>query len=178
MCSTVNGICAAWIEDHPRCYPALMQPEQRIIANWIERTRERLGWSYAEWARRAGIKAGTTITRALKDDYDSITSVQTLHALAKAADEPSILDFLSGKSDVAEPTLPIPNEETLSALLAAVLPLARRGRQSEQSLQVVAAALARGLEILGDQAPTGDNAGALGAAARGAVARFRDLTQQ
>ena len=102
-----------------------MQPEQKIIAEWIEATRERTGLSYPEWAKRADLGAATTLTRALKDDYQSVTSVKTLHALAQAAGVPSILDFLRGQVGGVPPQAGRPNEEALASLLAAVLPLAR-----------------------------------------------------
>lgn len=161
--------------DSVRGYYACVQPEQRIIADWIERTRNRLGWSYKKWAEKAGIGAATTLTRALKDDYQSVTSVKTLHDLARAAGERSILDFLAEQESGS--TVPVPSEEALAGLLSAVLPLASRGRTTAQSLRVVAAALQHGLELLGDRSAT-DDAGALDVAARGAVSRFRDLTQQ
>jgi hypothetical protein len=153
-----------------------MQPEQKIIASWIERTAKDKGWSLGEWARRAELGAETTVTRAVKDDYPSVTTVKTLHALAKAAGQPSVLDFLTETDQRSETK--VPSEETLAALLAVVLPLAPKGRQSAQSMRVVASALAHGLELLGDQSANHDNASALGVAARGAVARLRDLTRQ
>lgn len=159
------------------CYSAHMQPEQKIIAAWMERTRERLGWSYADWAKRAGIKAATTVTRAVKPDYESITTVRTLDLLAKAAGEPSVLDQLR-ESGANPASPPAPSVESIEALLGAVLPLMPRGRQTEQGLRVVSAALAHGLELLGNQPTTRDNEGALDVAARAAVSRFRDLTQQ
>jgi hypothetical protein len=153
-----------------------MQPEQKIIARWIERTAAAKGWALGDWAKRAGLGAETTVTRAVKDEYPSVTTVKTLHALARAAGERSVLDFLN--NDSAEAKTAPPSEETLAALLAVVLPLAPKGRQSAQSLRVVASALAHGLELLGDQSASSDNASALGVAARGAVARLRDLTRQ
>lgn len=156
-------------------YYDTVQPEQRIIADWIERTQERLGWSYAQWAEKAGLGAATTITRAIKDDYASVTSVKTLHALAHAAGEESVLDFMQAGQTVGAPQTVAPSADTLAALLAAVLPLARG--QSDRSMRVVAAALQHGLELLGDRHSTED-AAALGVAARGAVSRFRDLTRQ
>lgn len=162
------------------CYPSTMQPEQRIIAAWIKAVSERLGWSYAVWAKRADIGAATTITRALKDDYESVTSVKTLHALAKAAGERSILDLLEEQASGAERASEAtgPSVEAVEALLSAVLPLLPSGgRVTEQSLRAVSAALAHGLELLGDQRATNDS-GSLSVAARGAVSRFRDLTRQ
>lgn len=154
-----------------------MRPEQRIIADWIERVREKKKWSYAEWARKAGLGAATTVTRALTDDYKSVTSVPTLHELAVAAGEPSVLDFLQGGAAVAE-ARPVISEAALASLLAALLPLAPSGRATERSLRVLAAALQHGLQLLGDHASNPDNDAALEVAARGAVARFRDLLEQ
>jgi hypothetical protein len=161
------------------CYPAYVQPEQRIIADWIERTAKRLGWTYGRWAEEAKLGAATTITRALKDDYQSITSIKTLKALAEAAGEPSVLDFLAGGTTVDQPPqIVTPSAESLSMLLGAVLPLLPPGRQSARSLRVASAALAHGLELLGDQSANPDGEAGVGVAARAAVSRFRDLTQQ
>lgn len=76
---------------------ALMQPEQKIIAEWLTRMREHLGWTWKRWADAAEIGAPTTLSRAVKDDYESITGIQTLHGLARAAGVPSVLDFLAGQ---------------------------------------------------------------------------------
>lgn len=159
-----------------RCYTPFVQPEQRVIADWMIRTQERLGWSWAEWAKRAGIKAATTVTRAVKDDYASVTTVQTLDALAKAAGEPSVLDFLSGKSHV-EGSGTRPSVEALSALVGAIAPLLPRGKLTAESERVVAEALSHGLELLGSDAANPDPQ-AIEVAARGVMFRFRDLTRQ
>ncbi|WCT73955.1 S24 family peptidase [Sphingomonas naphthae] len=89
-------------------YLADMQPEQRIIAKWLETTRERLGWSWASWAEKAGLGAATTLTRAVKEDYASVTGIPTLHALAKAANIPSVLDFLASNLDASRVAPPEP----------------------------------------------------------------------
>lgn len=153
-----------------------MRPEQRIIADWIETTRAKKGWTYAEWARRAGLGADTTITRALKDKYASVTSVPTLHQLATAAEVPSILDFLSENADEEEKAAP--SEAALTGLLAALLPLAPKGQPTAQSMRVLALALQRGLELLGPDSGSHPSDEAVSVAARGAVARLRDLLQQ
>jgi hypothetical protein len=161
-----------------RCYRAPVQPEQKIIARWIERTKSRLGWSYQHWADQAGLGAATTITRALKEDYESVTSVKTLHALAAASGQRSILELLEAQADERDgQSAPPPSAESLATLLAALLPLLPRGRTTAQSLRVVAAALQHGLELLGDQSAS-QEPHLIAVAARGAVARFRDLTQQ
>lgn len=154
----------------------LMQDEQKVVAGWMRRVMDAKGWKAADWARAAGIKADTTISRALKDDYGSVTSIPTLHKLAQAADLPSVLDFLEGDQAASGETV-VPSEENLAALLAAIVPLARTGQQTEQSLRVLAAALRHGLELLGPSAATPLDQGSLSVAARAAVARLRDLQQ-
>ncbi len=67
--------------------------------------------------------------------------------------------------------------ENLAPLLAALLPLAPRGRLTDQSLTALSEALAYGLRLLGDQLATPASDGALAVAARGVVARFRELGQ-
>jgi hypothetical protein len=158
-----------------KCYRAAMQPEQKIIARWMSAIREKHGWSFAAWAEKARIGSATTLTRAMKPDYESITSVKTLHQLAEAAGERSILDFLADQTVGARvPAQTLPSVETLATLLAAVLPLAPAGRASDASLKALAEALRHGLELLGEQQAIADHS-ALGVASRGVIARFRDL---
>jgi hypothetical protein len=159
------------IENTPQCYPAYMQPEQKIIARWMERTRAKLGWSWAEWAKQAKIGAATTLTRAIKDDFQSVTKIETLHALAEAAGEPSVLDFLNGQ--IQRPARG-PAPEALAPILGALMPLVPTGRATDQSLQALAEALSYGLEMLGDQPAIAANEGEIRVAARAAVARFRE----
>jgi hypothetical protein len=158
-----------------------VQPEQQIIADWIKRTLQRNNWTAADWAKATGTgMAPTTITRAVDPDYASVTGTKTLHALARAAGVPSVLDFLE-TDQATTPAAPqppaVPSAESLSTLLAAVLPLAPRGRQTAESLRVVAAALESGLALLAEQIANGEDL-ALGVASRAAVTRFRALTQQ
>ena len=75
-----------------------MQPEQKIIANWIERTGKARGWSGEEWADRANVST-STVTRAVKDNYHSVTTVLTLDKLARAAG----VSFLSSVTGPAWP---------------------------------------------------------------------------
>lgn len=70
-----------------------MKPEQKIIAAWMLRIMEQNNWSAKDWADRAQISP-TTVSRAVKEDYQSVTSVSNLVRLAEAAGKPSILDFL------------------------------------------------------------------------------------
>lgn len=55
------------------------------IRAWMQATLEKTGWSVKDWAARAGV-APSTIFRALKDDYEFVTSSRTLSRLATAAD--------------------------------------------------------------------------------------------
>jgi transcriptional regulator with XRE-family HTH domain len=67
------------------------------------------------------------------------------------------------------------NADNLVPLLQALLPLAPSGRASEQSLRALAAALERGIELLGNRASTPASEDALAVAARGALSRFREI---
>lgn len=116
-----------------RCYLSGVKPEQRVIADWIERVRVKTGWTLGKWASEAGIKAATTVTRAVKDDYESVTTINTLHALARAAKVPSVLDFLEGSAVSVSGLKPV---------LAEVLPLGPKGRWSEQDVEHLVAAIA------------------------------------
>ncbi|KQN09805.1 hypothetical protein ASE85_02370 [Sphingobium sp. Leaf26] len=99
----------------PHNYRLHMLPEQRIIASWMRRIMDQKGWTPQTWANQAGF-AATNVTRAIKEDYESITTVRTLDKLAKAAGVPSVLDFLSGRS--AAPSL---NVHEVSGVLAELL---------------------------------------------------------
>jgi len=96
MCS----IATAYVQDadmQPHNYPLAMLPEQRIIAAWMRRVMQQKDWSAQEWAKQSGVTP-TNISRAVRDDYESITSIRTLDKLARAARVPSVLDFLAGTS--------------------------------------------------------------------------------
>lgn len=99
----------------PRDYCFPMLPEQRIVASWMLRVMEQTGWKAEEWAKRAKI-APTNISRAVKEDCKSITSIRTLDKLAKAASRPSVLDFLAGRTGA--PSL---NANEVSGVLAELL---------------------------------------------------------
>jgi len=145
---------------------------QRMLA------KHDLNWS--KWAELAQLGAPTTLSRAVGEDYKSVTSIPTLHALATSIGEPSVLDFLAGETTepAVKPAVVTPNADTLVGILAAILPLLPPGRQTERSLRVVAAALAHGLELLGDQTAKPTNQDVLGVAARGALSRFREMIEQ
>lgn len=113
-----------------------MQPEQRIIANWIERTGKARGWSGEEWADRAHVST-STVTRAVKDNYHSVTTVLTLDKLARAAGVPSVLDWLAADTPAI-----LPNGPTVRAILAGML----KGIPEELPVEERAELMARGLE--------------------------------
>ncbi|MFT9121468.1 MAG: XRE family transcriptional regulator [Zymomonas mobilis subsp. pomaceae] len=77
-----------------------MMKQQKIIADWLRSIRYKMGISWAELARKADIKAATTLSRAVDRNYSSIMSVRNLEAIAQAAEIPSILDFLTYQNKV------------------------------------------------------------------------------
>jgi hypothetical protein len=54
------------------------------IREWMKRVMRETGLSEPEWAKRAGVHK-STIYRAIKDDYEFVTSTRTLAKLARAA---------------------------------------------------------------------------------------------
>ncbi|MBG7616501.1 hypothetical protein IWC96_14580 [Brevundimonas sp. BAL450] len=61
-----------------------MDDVARIIREWMAEVMEKTGWSAAKWAREAKV-APSTVQKAVKDDYQFVTSYRTLSKLAKAA---------------------------------------------------------------------------------------------
>lgn len=61
-----------------------MKPEQRVVVGWMRRVLMLRGWTPEEWARRARVSP-TTITRAMRDSYDGVTSLTVLHKLASVS---------------------------------------------------------------------------------------------
>lgn len=149
-----------------QCYDFRVKPEQKVIANWIERVRARTGWSLGRWASEAKIGAATTLTRAVKEDYDSVTKIETLHALARAANVPSVLDFLEGDAFSVSGLKPV---------LADLLKLAPRGGWTEQDVEHLVQAIAYGLGLPEADPANPPSEGAYAVAARAAVARFLEL---
>lgn len=156
-----------------------VQPEQQIIVEWMARQLRRMRIRPQAWAERAGVYP-TTITRAMKPDYTSVTAIPTLDALARAAQVPSVLDFLAGQdvpasagSPSLEPAAPPLSEEDLAPLLAALLPLVPKGKLTESAVRDVAAALSYGLELLAVRPAKPATPDAIEVAVRGAVSRFR-----
>lgn len=123
-----------------RCYSDHVRAEQRIIAEWMRRQLDRLGWSGKEWAEKAGVNP-STVTRAMEDDYKSVTSMPTIDALARAAGTVSPLAFMEhnghGRGDV-------PSDDALAIILAKILPEDPRSPR----LPLLARRLGYGLAIL------------------------------
>lgn len=71
---------------------AAMNGPQQIRA-WLKETLEREGLTVEQWAVRAGVHK-STIFRAMKDDYEHVTSARTLRKLA---------DAVGGESPLALP---------------------------------------------------------------------------
>lgn len=57
------------------------------IRAWMEQTLGQTGWSVKRWATESGV-AASTIFRAMKPDYEFVTSSRTLSKLATAAGVP------------------------------------------------------------------------------------------
>jgi hypothetical protein len=103
----------------------------------MERQLARLRWKPERWAREAGL-APTTVTRAMAANYESVSSVHTLHVLARAAGVPSILDFLDGQATISVryPIITVMLAELLPAVGCVIdeTSLARLGEALAQSL--------------------------------------------
>jgi hypothetical protein len=162
-----------------QCISVAMQPEQQIIVDWMARQLRRMGIRPQAWAERAGVYP-TTITRAMKPDYTSVTAIPTLVALARAAQVPSVLDFLEAQdasgvtvARATAPPAPPLSEDDLAPLLAALLPLVPKGSLTESAVRDLAAALSYGLELLAVRPAKPATRDAIEVAVRGAVARFR-----
>lgn len=93
-----------------------IRQEQKIIVKWMRCQLDRLEWLPERWAREAGL-APTTVTRAMSDNYGSVSSVTTLNALARAAGIPSVIDFLDGQASLEVRDYPV-----VASTLERVLP--------------------------------------------------------
>ncbi|MCX7585044.1 LexA family protein [Phenylobacterium sp. 58.2.17] len=69
-----------------------MEPAE-IIRRWLNETAAALGLSHAAWAKKAGV-APSTVQRAVKPDYEFVTSSRTLAKLASVAgvSPPSVVE--------------------------------------------------------------------------------------
>lgn len=85
-------------------------PEQAAVVAWMTRVLDAKGWTAERWAREAAISP-STVTRAMKEDYPSTSSLPILHKLARAAGVVSPVDFLIG-------TASLPDAEAVENFLA------------------------------------------------------------
>lgn len=115
-----------------------MRMEQRAVVKWMNAQLRRMGIAPEQWAKRARVHP-STVTRARDDNYTSVTSIPTLHALAVAAGAPSVLDFLNDESGRAV----APDSAQIATVVRAVLE-----RDSTAAPERLAASIAYGLSLL------------------------------
>lgn len=150
------------------CYRSPMQPEQKVVARWLKRVAQAKGWNWSEWARAAGgMMKPSTLSRAVKEEYDSVTKIETLHALARAANVPSVLDFLDG--DAVSVT-------AMRAVLLDLLPLMPKRSWTQEDVDHFVEALVYGLGLSSSDPASAVSPDAYEVAANAAINRFRDLS--
>lgn len=147
-------------------YHAAMHPEQRIIANWMTRLMAKRGWTAQSWAEQAGTSP-TNISRAIKDDFTSLTTVRTLHQLAVAAKIPSVLDFLEDQDGS-----PAFNEEAAAGVISEILRRAPKGGWKESDAPRLARTIGYGLQLPAGGPAKTPSKDAVDVAARAAVDRL------
>jgi transcriptional regulator with XRE-family HTH domain len=162
---SVNAQTSAVRKKPIRRIAKFMQPEQKIIADWMRRQLTRKGWTAEEWARRAGVST-STVSRAQSVDYPSVTAVLTLDKLARAAGVPSILSYIEADTPPV-----LPNEAVLSAIFAGMLRgMADRFGHDDQA-QLMAQGLAASLDLLARNPAIAESAPALTATAEALTMR-------
>ncbi len=144
-----------------------MKLEQRIVVAWMRAVLDRLHWTPALWAKEARISP-TSLTRAMSDDFDSVSSVRTLHALARAAKIPSVVDFLQWQTQLPDPVES--DGKVIAALLERLLPASGAGRP--RNLTALSEAVAHGLILAGRDPSIAENEAALRVATDAALARL------
>lgn len=107
----------------------VVQPEQRIISDWMRRIMRSRDWSADEWSRRANVSP-TTITRAMQESYESFTTTTVLHRLARAAEVTSPLDALDPDNILVR--RPKPDPQDIADVLVRVHELESRLSRVEQ----------------------------------------------
>lgn len=126
----------------------MVRGHQQIVVKWMRRQLDRLGWTPERWAREAGL-APTTVTRAMAASFSSVSSVPTLHALARAAGVRSVIDFLGLQADGS------PDAPVLAAMLDELLPVVGYLANKER-IGLLAGALAQALAGMVEQNDTTD----------------------
>ena len=64
----------------------VMKPQQKPIAEWMQGVLDRQEISARAWAEKAAL-GKDTVSRAIRDDYEHVTSTRTIAALAEAIGE-------------------------------------------------------------------------------------------
>lgn len=121
------------------------------IAKWRDAVLDRPGFNASRWGRAAGIDP-SVIRRNMDPDHSSVTTIQNLHALARAASIPSVLDFLSQQADGAaregSASRWTPRPATLAHLTEFLWRSSPASRSRAPDVQWFAHGLAAGLEFL------------------------------
>jgi len=123
-----------------------MKDEQKPIAAWMNGVIAKRRISARAWAEAAGM-GKDTVSRALRDDYESITSSRTIAQLADAVGEKPY-----GAAAA------VPSEAALAAILQVFLSaFSPRQAIGQDSLQVFAASLRETLLHLADEPNAADD---------------------
>jgi hypothetical protein len=131
------------------------------IAAWRDVILQRTGWTAKTWARKSEVTP-STVTRTMDESSPSTVRVETLHALARGAGLPSVLDLLeeqAGKPVRSAPELQ--DAETLARLMAIAMRVAPEDRSRQADLLVYAHGVAAGLRRLSRSPANRDNPGYL-----------------
>ncbi|WP_374412695.1 hypothetical protein [Novosphingobium colocasiae] len=141
---------------------------KHAVIAWRDRVLALRDWTAQTWADKAGISA-TTLTRSMAITHPSTVKLETLEVLARTAKVPSVLDFLQGQAFSVAALRPV---------LAEVLPLARKGRWTEQDIEHLASALEYGLALTPSDPTIQASLDGYGAVAREAANRFREISAE
>ena len=137
-----------------------MHAQQKPIAEWMTEVLTRHKMSARQWSERAGL-GKDTVSRAMRDNFESITSTRTIAQLAEAIGERPF-----------GPAAAIPSEESLIAILKIFLAAFAPDRTAGQdSLAAFAAALRETLLHLADEPTATDDPAVSQALARATIRR-------
>ena len=145
-----------------RLSPAAMQDRQIPIAEWMKSVLDRRGISARAWATLAGL-GKDTVSRAIRDDYQHVTSTTTIAKLADAIDEQA--PGIAGAIPSAAALVPILGE------LRKALPAASDG--DDEVLLALAGALRDTLLHLADEPQLADDPKVSSALVRASVRQLR-----
>lgn len=123
--------------------------------------------SGAEWAKAAGF-APSTVTRATADDYSSVTSLITIHGLARAADVPSPLDMMR-----AEYVVTFERSEAAEAIMMGILDALPAGLSEASRASAILRGLQSGADLLQHTPALAERPEELRAVARSLAAHLR-----